>query len=165
MRCLSHVISTVGRLRLSAHGLSNLTMRFHSKPADKGYTFACSRKAIDTCFGRDAFEWVSFGAFSRHFEFDSRSNHRPKINGTVIAALTFCPDRHSYLCLYQVSETSYIGAGKTSFAEVVLPKLRGWLKTKLEQPETASSRHKELIVEWQKKEHLFHEFEFLLASK
>ena len=140
-------------------------MRVNSKPADKGYTFACSRKAIDICFGRDAIEWVSFGAFSRHFEFDGRSNHRPKINGTVVAALTFCPDKHSYFCLYQVSEESYIGAGKTSFAEVVLPKLGVWLKTKLEQPETTSSRHKQIIVEWQNKEHLLHEFEFLIGSK
>jgi hypothetical protein len=69
------------------------------------------------------------------------------------------------LCLYQVSEASYKDTGKTSFAEVALPKLRGWLKTKLEQTETASSRHKELIVEWQNNEHLFHEFEFMLASK
>ena len=150
---------------MSDYELSNLDMRVHSKPADKGFTFACSRKAVDTCFGRGAIEWISFGAFSRHFEFDGRSNHRPKINGTVVAALTFCPDKHSYLCLYQVSEASYKETGKKSFAEVGLPKLRGWLKAKLEQTETASSRHKQIIVEWQDKEHCFHEFEFMLASK
>jgi hypothetical protein len=138
-------------------------MRVHSKPAEKGYIFACSRKAIDACFGRDAIEWISFGAFSRHFEFDSRSSHRPKITGTVVAALTFCPDGHSYMTLYQVSKSSYGDTGKTSFAEVVLPKLRDWLKAKQKQMETAGSSHKQIIIEWKNKQHHLHEFEFLLA--
>ena len=138
-------------------------MRVHSKPAEKGHTFACSRKSLDVCFGRDAIEWISFGAFLRHFEFDYRSSHRPKITGTVVAALTFCPDGHSYMSLYQVSEARYKDMGKTSFARVVLPKLRDWLQAKQKHIETANSRHKQIIVEWRNKEHHIHEFEFLLA--
>lgn len=139
-------------------------MRIFSRPTDQGHTFACSRKAIELCFGRDVIEFVSFGRFGRQFKFDGRSSHRPEINGKVVAVLTFCPDKRAHLGFNEIPESRYIGTGKNSFGDVVLPKLNSWLKSKFEERETASSRHKQIIVEWNEKEHLLHEFEFMLVS-
>lgn len=136
-------------------------MRVHAIPTDAGYTFACSRRAIDACFGRGQIEWISFGAIGRHFEFDRKDEHRPALSGTVVAALTWCPDARSYLCLYPVREDLYIDQGKSSFAEVVLPRFRTWLEAWQKMSDSANSKHKTLIAEWNGSEHRFHEVQSL----
>jgi hypothetical protein len=102
-------------------------MRVHAIPTQPGYIFACSRRAIDACFERGQIEWISFGAIGKHFEFDRKDEHRPALSGTVVAALTWCPDERSYLCLYPVREDLYADHGKSSFADIVLPRFRTWL--------------------------------------
>jgi hypothetical protein len=139
-------------------------MQVYSKPAQKGYTFACSRKAILTAFEANFIEWISFGAFKRHFEPDKRSVKIPKLTGTVVASLTFSPKATSYLILYEVSQDIYGEKGKQSFTELVIPKFRDWLAVKVKQVETADSHHKEIIVEWDGKKHTFHELRYLYVS-
>ena len=139
-------------------------MRVHSIPTVEGFTFACSRRAIYACFARDRIDWISFGSIGKHFEFDSRTEQRPELSGTVVAALTYCPDGSSYLCLYPVRKDIYAGIGASSFAEVVLPRFREWLDTREKQSGVAGSTHKMIIAEWTGSHHLFHELSALYAS-
>ena len=55
-------------------------------------------------------------------------------------------------------------AGAASFAEVVLPKFREWLDTRILQSVIAGSTHKTIIAEWNGSHHLFHELAALYAS-
>jgi len=137
--------------------VGNAKMRVTSLPADEGFTFPCSRKSIDTIFGKRGLDWISFGLIGRHFKFDSHTEKRPELTGTVIASLTFRPDGSASLCLYPIAKAVYEATGKTNFVEEVLPHLGQWLETKRSQAAVAGSSHKQIIVEWTGTEHRFHE--------
>ncbi len=146
-------------------------MRVRSIPAAEGFTFACSRKAIDACFGKDAIKWISFGAIGRRFKFDSRQNNRPRLTGVVVASLSFNPNLSAYnptpsahICLYPVRKDDYDERGKPAFSEIVLPKFREWLEQKRQAPDTSNSRQSKIIAEWTGSEHRFHELTALYAA-
>lgn len=145
-------------------------MRVHSIPAAKGFTFACSLKAIDACFGKDKINWMSFGAIGRRFKFDRRQNNRPSLTGVVVASLSFNPNLSVYnpipsahTCLYPVRKDIYEEIGKPAFSEIVLPKFREWLEQKYQSPDTSNSRHGTIIAEWTGSEHRFQELTALYA--
>ena len=145
-------------------------MRVHSIPVAEGFTFACSRKAIDICFGKDKIKWISFGASGRLFKFDSHQNNRPQLTGVVVASLSFNlnpsvydPIPSAHICLYPVRKDSYEEIGKPAFSEIVLPKFREWLEQKRQTPHMSNSRYRTIISEWTGSEHRFHELTALYA--
>src|SRR5438477_9918270 len=97
-------------------------VKIHAIRLPKAQLFCCTRSDVTRCFAPDALSWVGFGWSSKSFTFDSRSRHRPKIKGIVVAALTVSRAREAHLIFYPCDRSLYPSAATEQFGSQVLPR-------------------------------------------
>jgi len=130
-------------------------MRISERRLPKTEGYPCTRRQVKSTFDGTDVKWISLGSI-RHFEFDKRSTHRPKIQGMVVASVTYSPQREAYVCIYVVRRAEYPAEAQDDFRTHVLPRMRQWLRRQIEKPDTAILGYEEMIVEWNETTHVFH---------
>ena len=123
-------------------------------------TYAANRKQIKLNLPSKEEASVIFG-LTRKFEFDNRCARPPQISGTVVASVTCNRDKDIRIYFYPISQTIYPEKAKSQFHNDVLPKLKKWIDHQVSKPETAVLGIEEFIIEWNGKNHLFHQIKFL----
>ena len=136
-------------------------VKIHAIRLPKTQLFCCTRSDVTRCFAPDAFSWVGFGWPSKSFTFDSRSRHRPKIKGIVVAALTVSRTREAHLIFYPCDRSLYPSAATEQFGSQVLARMRSWLEARRVKAETSVLGYKSLIVEWNRDAHRVHTHRYL----
>ena len=123
--------------------------------------FPCSRRTIKESFAASDLAWVSFGSPIRSFRFDNQVSHRPTFVGPVVASLAINRERQAHLCIYPIRRSMYPETALECFSAQVVGRLHEWLGSKQSQPATGILGHEEIVVEWARDEHKFHELRFL----
>jgi hypothetical protein len=136
-------------------------MKFtHYRNLNRTEKYVTNIKQIKSKFMKNEDLKISYG-LGRQFKFDSRCRNKPVIKGTVVASVSCNRDRAIQFSLYPISQNAYPEKAYEEFNNVVLPDIKKWIDEQISKPETAILGVEELIVEWNKKNHLFHNVRFL----
>jgi len=136
-------------------------MTLKSVNLPKSERFAASAAALRRAFG-DIDQLSAYrGSLGKTFSFDSRCSKRPELVGPVVASIQVSRSRTASLQLYPVKVREYSDAAAAHFAEKVLADLRAWLTSQLAKPETSVLGYQQVVVEWVRDGHRFHEVRFL----
>jgi len=95
------------------------------------------------------------GDLNAGFKFDGRCS------GAVIASVSVSRELTAILQLYPVAVAEYGPAAAAEFKERVLPKLKGWLVSRLSRPQTAVLGCEQRIIEWTGGKHREHDVRYL----
>jgi len=119
--------------------------------------FSCTRREAKAAFGDLELRWIGLGYPARHFSFDSRTVHRPKVaEQDIVANATYSPQREGRFSAYAMRKEAYPPQAREDFRDRVLPKMRRWLQAQIAKPDTAVLGYEYLIAEWDGTTHQFH---------
>ncbi|MFB7142591.1 hypothetical protein ACFCYN_23570 [Gottfriedia sp. NPDC056225] len=127
---------------------------------NKVETYATNKKQVKLNLPNKEDANVLFG-LRRKFEFDTQCSRPPQISGTVVASVTCNRDKDISIYFYPISQNIYPEKAKSQFHNDVLPELKKWIEKQSSKPDTAVLGVEEYIIEWNGKNHLFHQIKFL----
>jgi len=136
-----------------------VTLRSINLP--KTRRFCASRADLKRTFGEIEALSAHMGDLNAGFKFDGRCYQRPRIAGAVIASVSVSRELTAILQLYPVAVAEYGPAAAAEFKERVLPKLKGWLVSRLSRPQTAVLGCEQRIIEWTGGKHREHDVRYL----
>ncbi len=121
--------------------------------------YPCTKREAKAAFGDLELRWIGLGWPSRHFRFDRRTTHQPKVaEKDIVADATYSPQREGWFMAYAVRKEDYPPEAREDFRDRVMPKMRRWLQAQIAKPDTAVLSHEYLIVEWDGATHKFHHY-------
>lgn len=136
-------------------------MKFRTIKLPNSERFACSSQSLKGAFSEVDNLEVCCGVLGKSFSFDSRSNKRPRLEGTVVAQAQVNRDLESILILYALSKENYPEIAAEEFRDLIIPEIREWLKAQLIKPKTAILGVETLLIEWTGRGHKKHMMRFL----
>jgi hypothetical protein len=136
-------------------------MKFETINLPKSERFACSAKELKSAFSDVENLGVYCGVLGKVFIFDSRSRRRPILEGTVVASVGVSRELDAILSLYAIRREEYPERAACEFRDAIIPKVRGWLKSRLAKGQTEVLGVESLVIEWTGREHKTHEMRFL----
>jgi len=136
-------------------------MQLHSKRLPKSERYAPSLRAARQTFAEIEPLSVWYGGLSKSYSFDHRCRSLPTLSGSILASITVSRQLTSICEFYPISRDNYSDVAGESFEDLVLPKMRSWVLEQLAKPLTAILGHEQLIVEYSRSKHYFHELRFL----
>lgn len=108
--------------------------------------YACSVLEIQEWSKEFADLRIEFGTHKR-FQFNSRCNLRPKIQGMVVASVSIDRQLKPALFFYPISSFKYSEPAKKEFRELILNELKKWLVEELLKPETEMVGQNTMLIE------------------
>jgi hypothetical protein len=127
---------------------------------NKFETYATNRKRIKAYFASEEDIYVSFG-LKRRFEFDSRCQSPPQLNGAVVASVSCNRDKEISIDFYPISQELYPQNGKYEFHNEVMTSIKERIHNQTSKSETAVLGIEDCIIEWNGKTHLLHYLKYL----
>jgi hypothetical protein len=105
------------------------------KKLPPGYEYACSILEVKEWAADFADLRIEFGTH-KNFQFNSRCNNRPKIQGNVVVSISIDCQLKPSLFFYPIPGSRYPEQAAKEFREVILPELKKWVNGHLVNRET-----------------------------
>lgn len=136
-------------------------MKFETINLPKSERFACSANELKSALSDVEKLSVYCGVLGKGFAFDSRCRRRPILEGTVMASVQVSRELEAIMSLYSIRREEYPERAACEFRDAIIPKVLGWLKSRLAKGQTEVLGVEELVIEWTGREHRTHEMRFL----
>jgi hypothetical protein len=108
--------------------------------------YACSALEVKEWSKGFADLRIEFGTH-RNFQFDSRCNNRPKIQGNVVVSVSIDRQLKPALFLYPIPNSQYPEQVKKEFLAGILPDLKKWLTEQLAKHENEIIGQETVVIE------------------
>lgn len=136
-------------------------MKFRTINLPHSERFACSARKLKATFSDVENIGIYCGVLGKSFAFDSRSENRPRLEGTVVAQAQVDRELSTMLILYALRKADYPERAANEFCDSIMHEIHGWLKVQVSKPITAILGVESLLIEWTGTEHRRHVIRFL----
>ncbi|MBM7702902.1 hypothetical protein [Metabacillus iocasae] len=126
----------------------------HFRKLNKNERYPTTKKLLKSVFANVEQLDVLFG-LNRTFE-SERKSFQNKMEGTVVASVTYHRDRTIHFSLFPQSSTHYTDKATEDFNTRIMMRMKQWIEDQMNKPDTALLSMEELIVEWDGRTHLLH---------